>query len=200
MRASNQRLELIMKEHQETTDNLKVLLEAEVDELRCRLRRAEEKNLLFMQRSLTQMLPDNRSRTSSMGNGGGCRRVVCTGRCSNPKYDNATQIKEECECAVEGTTTEGKAYDEEYEVFVNRCGEIEGTRTRGTTQPTMPTRLRRSTRQLTSRRKPARNYPREVICLFFSVIILGLSYFVRSLDSGCRYQTLPYSPALSTGN
>lgn len=37
------------------------------------------------------------------------------------------------------------------------------------------------------------SWSRETICMGLSVVILGLAYFVRSINSNCRYQTLPYS-------
>lgn len=52
LKANNLRMEVLMREHQEATQNYRLVVEAEVNDLRCRLRRAEEKNLQMLQRNL----------------------------------------------------------------------------------------------------------------------------------------------------
>lgn len=57
LKGISQHLETAIKEQQESTQNFKMILEAEVSELRSRLRMAEERNMELIQKGVNRIIP-----------------------------------------------------------------------------------------------------------------------------------------------
>lgn len=163
-----------MKEHQETMLNLRQVLETEVSELRCRLRIAEEKNLQLIQRSLGQICSPNINYSTP-------QRMLPGPQAPYPGNKNVLEPDRTDLFLRQGMKENPTASD-----FPDTFHEER--------------KARNAVCQLnTSTGTPMKNntnplqIPKEYICLLFSIVILALSYFVRAMDTGCRYQTLPYS-------